>query len=85
MPTIPDFRNKGNKENLTEHNSAVEANSSYEAPGKLFRGENQPLAIVLKMECHHHHTGNRTRIFHLSLRLVSRCFLAAPQSRRVRG
>ena len=35
------------------------------------------------MECHHHHT--RTRIFHLSLRLVSRCFLAAPQSLRVRG
>ena len=32
------------------------------------------------MECHHHHSGNRTPVFHLPLRLVSRCFLAAPWS-----
>ena len=36
------------------------------------------------MDCHHHHTGNRTLIFHLPLRLVSRCFLAAPRSQSVR-
>ncbi|RMX50612.1 hypothetical protein pdam_00009695 [Pocillopora damicornis] len=32
------------------------------------------------MECHHHHSGNRTPIFHLPL-LVSRFFLAALRSR----
>ena len=36
------------------------------------------------MECHHY-SGNRTPIFHLPLRLVSRCFLAAPRSQSVRG
>ena len=38
-----------------------------------------------RKEYHHHHTGNRTSIFHLPLRLVSRCFLAAPRSQSVRG
>ena len=51
--------------------------------GNLFRGENQP--HVLKMECPHHYLGNRTLIFHLPLRLVSHCFLAAPRSQSVRG
>ena len=50
--------------------------------GNLFRGKNQPL--VPKMECHHH-LGNRTPIFHLPLRLVSRCSLAVPRSQSVRG
>ena len=49
----------------------------------IFQGKNQPL--VPKMECHHHHTGNRTIIFHLPFRLVSCCFLAAPRSQSVRG
>ena len=49
----------------------------------IFPGKNQPL--VPKMECHHHHTGNRTIIFHLPFRLVSYCFLAAPRSQSVRG
>ena len=49
--------------------------------GNLFRGENQPL--VLKMECHRHHSGNRTLIFHFPLRLVSRCFLVAPRCQSV--
>ena len=49
----------------------------------IFQGKNQPL--VPKMECHHHHTGNRTIIFHLPFRLVSYCFLAAPRSQSVRG
>ena len=35
--------------------------------------------------CHHHHTGNRTIIFHLPFRLVSCCSLAAPRSQSVRG
>ena len=51
--------------------------------GNLFWGKNKPL--VLKMECHHHHSGNRTLTFHLPLRLISRCFLAAPRSPSVRG
>ena len=37
------------------------------------------------MECHHHHSGNRSQIFHLPLRLVSRCFLAAPRSQSVQA
>ena len=36
------------------------------------------------MECHHHHSGNRILIFHLPLRLVSRCFLAASRSQSIR-
>ena len=32
-----------------------------------------------------HHVGNRSQIFHLPLRLVSRCFLAAPRDQSVRG
>ena len=51
--------------------------------GNIFWGENQPL--VPKMECHHHHSGNRTQIFYLPLCLVSRCFIAAPRSQSVRG
>ena len=51
--------------------------------GNLFRGTNQPLAP--KMECHHH-SGNRTPIFHLPLRrLVPDIFFAAPRSQSVRG
>ena len=38
-----------------------------------------------KMECRHHHRGNRTLTLHLPLRLISRCFLAAPRSPSVRG
>ena len=49
----------------------------------IFPGENQ--CLVPKMDCHHHHTGNRTLIVHLPFRLVSRCFLVAPRSQSVRG
>ena len=49
----------------------------------IFPGENQ--CLVPKMDCHDHHTGNRTLIVHLPFRLVSRCFLVAPRSQSVRG
>ena len=46
--------------------------------GNLFWGEIQPL--FSKMECHRHHSGICTQIFHPPLCLVSRWFLAAPRS-----
>ena len=82
VTVILQFHNKGDREKLTEHNSAFEANTSSKA-GTSSEEKNQPLAP--KMECHHHHSGNRTLIFHLPLRLVSRYFLAAPRSQSVRG
>ena len=48
-----------------------------------FPGENQ--SLVPKVECHHHHRGNRTLIFHLPSLLDFRCFLAFPRSQSVRG
>ena len=81
VTVILQFHNKGDREKLTEHNSAFEANTSSKA-GTSSEEKNQPLAP--KMECHHHHSGNRTLIFHLPLRLVSRYFLAAPRSQTVR-
>ena len=81
VTVISQFHNKGDKEKLTEHNSAFEANTSSKA-GTSSEEKNQPLAP--KMECRHHHSGNRTLIFHLPLRLVSCYFLAAPRSQIVR-
>ena len=49
----------------------------------IFPDDNQ--SLVPKMDCHHHHTGNRTLIFHLPFRLVSRCFPAVPRTQSVRG
>ena len=50
IPLVPKKENKGK---LTEHNSAVEANTSSKL-GKIFHGEKEPL--VPKMACYHHHT-----------------------------
>ena len=51
--------------------------------GYLFWGEIQ--LLVPKMECHHHHSGNRAQISHAPLCLVSRFFLAAFRSQSIRG
>ena len=80
VTVISQFHNTGDKEKLTEHNSAFEANTSSKA-GTSSEEKNQPLAP--KMEFHHHHSGNRTLIFHLPLRRVSRYFLTAPRSQTV--
>ena len=75
------FHNNGNKEKLTEHNSAVEANTSSEA------GTSSEVKMSLSFQRWNViiTRGIRTPIFHLPLRLVSRCFLSAPRGQSVRG
>ena len=67
---------------ITRHNSAVEANTSSSA------GTSSEVKIsltFLRWNVPIITWGNRTLIFHLPLRLVSHCFLAAPRSQSVRG
>ena len=90
------FHNKGNYEKSTEHNFAVEANTSSKA-GKIFRGDNE--SLVPKIEWPSSHLvsssrnglfdsssllGNLTLISHFPLRL-SFFFFAAPWGQTVRS
>ena len=92
------FHNKGNYEKSTEHNFAVEANTSSKA-GKIFRGDNE--SLVPKIEWPSSHLvsssrnglfdslsllGNLTLISHFPLRLsFFFFFFAAPLDQTVRS